>query len=198
MEMHKQLLYFATHNTNKVNEVKDILGYEWKIVSLQDLDIKTPIPETGSTLDENARIKADWLYHFLQKGNCFAEDTGLEVEALLGEPGVYTARYAGKHATADQNITRLLNDMRDIKDRRARFRTIMGLWWQEQYFEFEGIVKGTIALEPSGGSGFGYDPVFIPEGYDKTFAQLGPHFKKEISHRAQALRNLVRFIQSQH
>lgn len=198
MESSKKSLYFASHNTNKVNEVNEILGPKWEIISLHDLEIKIPIPETGSTLDDNARIKADWLHHYLQKGNCFSEDTGLEVQALLGAPGVHTARYAGENSTADQNITRLLNEMKDIIDRRARFRTIMGLWWQGQYYEFEGIVNGSIAHEPSGESGFGYDPVFIPDGYEQTFAQLGPHLKKKISHRAQAIRKLVRFIKSQH
>lgn len=187
----KQLL-FATNNPNKIIEARLIMP-EWHIVSLADQQITEDLPETGNTLRANALEKALHIYNHYNF-DCFAEDTGLEVDYLKGEPGVYTARYAGDDASAEENIQKLLEALRNADQRSARFATVIVLILGGNSYFFEGEVKGTISRQPSGKGGFGYDPVFIPEGYDQTFADLPKEVKKQISHRAKALSSLTQFL----
>ena len=190
--MEKKLV-FATNNAHKLEEVSAMLGTSVSLMSLNDIGCHTDIPETGTTLEENALIKARYIHKYYGM-DCFADDTGLEVAALDGEPGVYSARYAGG-AGHDSlaNMKKLLSRMEGVTDRRARFRTVIALILDGEVHEFEGIVRGTIATEPHGDGGFGYDPVFIPEGYDRTFAELSD-VKNHISHRARAVERLVEFL----
>ena len=190
--MEKKLV-FATNNTHKLEEVSAMLGTSVSLMSLNDIGCHTDIPETGTTLEENALIKARYIHEHYGM-DCFADDTGLEVDALDGEPGVYSARYAGGAGhDSVANMKKLLARMEGVTDRRARFRTVIALILDGEVHEFEGIVRGTIATEPHGDGGFGYDPVFIPEGYDRTFAELGD-VKNHISHRARAVERLVEFL----
>ena len=187
-------IVFATNNLHKLDEIRKILGKSFEIVSLKDIGCDVDIPETGTTLDENAHLKAKYVYDHYGL-DCFADDTGLEVEALHGEPGVYSARYAeGTDHNSEANTAKLLRKMTGITDRNACFRTVISLIWRDDskpngYNEtfFEGKVNGKIATEGSGSAGFGYDPVFIPEGYDESFAVLGEDIKNGISHRARAV-----------
>jgi XTP/dITP diphosphohydrolase len=186
-------LLFATNNPHKLQEVQLILE-GWHIQSLAECHISCEIPETGQTLEANAIEKATFIrdhYHL----DCFAEDTGLEVEALDGAPGVYTARYAGALADATSNMLKLLHALEGARNRKARFRTVLALCLEGEVHLFEGIVDGTIAMQASGKGGFGYDPIFIPDGYKKTFAELPPEVKKAISHRARAVAKLTAFLQ---
>ncbi len=191
----KERLVFATNNAHKLEEVSGMLGERIQLLSLADIGCTADIPETGTTLEANALIKARYVnehYHT----NCFADDTGLEVEALGGEPGVYSARYAGGpgHDSA-ANMQKLLARLEGVENRRARFRTVIALIRDGQTYEFEGIVEGRITTEPHGHGGFGYDPVFVPDGYDRTFAELGD-VKNQISHRARAVQKLVDFLKA--
>lgn len=188
------MLLFATSNAHKLFEAQDILGAELSLCSLADIGFSGDIPETGLTLQENSLLKAEfvWKKYALP---CFADDTGLEVEALGGAPGVYSARYAGEPADHEKNVKLLLNNLQGIENRRARFRTVVTLLSAKGIEQFEGIVDGAIAEQPSGRWGFGYDPVFIPEGYTVTFADMPPELKNSISHRAEALRKLAAFLQ---
>lgn len=185
-------LVFATNNPNKIIEARLIMP-DWHIVSLADQQISEDLPETGNTLKANALEKALHIYNHYNL-DCFAEDTGLEVDFLQGAPGVYTARYAGVNATAEENIQKLLAALGDTDQRTARFSTVIALILKGNTYFFEGEVKGTISRQPSGEGGFGYDPVFIPEGYDQTFADLPKEIKKQISHRARALQGLTEFL----
>ena len=190
-------IVFATNNQHKLTEIREILGSAFEIVSLKDIGCDVDIPETGQTLEENAHMKALYVYEHYGL-DCFADDTGLEVEALNGEPGVYSARYAEQYDhNSEANTAKLLRNMADITHRNARFRTVISLIQRDtdnpkNYHEtlFEGIVEGQIATEKRGTAGFGYDPVFIPEGYDKSFAELGEEVKNGISHRARAVEKL--------
>ncbi len=190
----KEKLVFATNNTHKLKEVRAMLGQEMELLSLRDINCHADIPETGNTLEENALQKAMYIKEHFNM-NCFADDTGLEVEALNGEPGVYSARYAGGegHDSA-ANMKKLLEKLKGIENRRARFRTVIALIRDGQTFYFEGIVNGKITTQLHGEGGFGYDPIFIPEGYEQTFAELG-EVKNTISHRARAVEKLVKFLQ---
>ena len=171
-------IVFATNNKHKLEEIKDILGKDFEIVSLAEIGCHEDIPETGATLEENARQKSSYVVeHYGQ--NCFADDTGLEVEALGGEPGVHSARYAeGTDHDSEANMRKLLANLEGKDNRKACFRTIISLIIDGKEYQFEGKVKGRIATEKHGKEGFGYDPIFIPEGYDKSFAELGEEIKK--------------------
>ena len=186
-------LVFATSNPNKLEEIRDILpGYT--ILGLEDVGITEEIQETGTTLEENAVIKAQYLFNKSGKPS-FAEDTGLEVYALAGAPGVHTARYAGAERDPNNNMDLLLQNLVYKADRTARFRTVIAYISHQRTELFEGIVTGTIAYEKSGEGGFGYDPIFIPDGYDKTFASLSKEIKNNISHRARAVQQLIDHLQ---
>lgn len=187
-------IVFATNNTHKLSEIKEILGEGFEVVSLADINCHEDIPETGTTLEENARIKSNYVvtnYHL----DCFADDTGLEVEALGGEPGVYSARYdETTDHDSEANMCKLLRKLGDNTNRKARFRTVISLMINGKEHQFEGIVEGNIAFEKSGSNGFGYDPIFIPKGYDKSFAELGEGIKNQISHRAKAVQKLAVYL----
>lgn len=183
-------LLFATHNPHKAEEIKKFIPKEFKIKSLSDIDWTAPIEETGHTLEENAWIKVQALIDF-GKENCFADDSGLEIEALGGQPGVYSARFAGATVNANENMDKVLRLMEGVSNRKAIFRTVIVLYWQGQKFLFEGCVHGTIIDEKRGVGGFGYDPIFVPEGYEKTFAELTPEIKNKIGHRGKALLKMV-------
>ena len=189
------VLCFATNNLNKLIEVQKLLGEKFEVKGLKDIGCDEDIAETGSTLEENSAIKADFVaekYGF----DCFADDTGLEVEALGGEPGVYSARYSGPEADSQRNINLLLTNLQDVENRKARFRTVITLVQQENKIQFEGIVNGQITKEMSGSQGFGYDPIFVPEGFDTTFAEMPIDLKNSISHRGIAVSKLVSYLKS--
>ncbi len=191
MKMRK--LVFSTNNEHKLEEVRAKLGKYYQVISLKDLGDDTDVPETGDTIEENAMIKADYLWNTYQL-NCFADDTGLEVEALDNAPGVYSARYAGEHKSSEDNVAKLLKELEGKENRRARFRTVIALIMGGKRYLFEGKIEGVITTAPKGTSGFGYDPVFQADGYDKTFAELTLEDKNNISHRAKAVEQLVLFL----
>ncbi|TFD97747.1 non-canonical purine NTP diphosphatase [Dysgonomonas capnocytophagoides] len=186
-------LVFSTNNEHKLEEVKAILEPYYQILSLKDIGDDTDIPETGETLEDNALIKANYLWDTYHT-NCFADDTGLEVEALNNAPGVYSARYAGEQKSSTDNVAKLLKELEGIENRNAQFRTVIALIIDGKKYVFEGKIKGVITTSARGNSGFGYDPVFQPEGYDKTFAELTLADKNEISHRARAVEQLALFL----
>ena len=186
-------LVFATNNAHKLAEVRSILEPQFKIISLEDLNCTDDIPETAQTLDGNALLKATWI-HTKFGIDCFADDTGLEVDALGGEPGVYSARYAGEENNSYNNMSKVLTLLGDDTNRKARFRTVIALIQDNKNHFFEGRIEGDIALIPRGESGFGYDPIFVPEGYLLSFAQLSAEEKNQISHRALALHKLMDFL----
>lgn len=186
-------IVFSTNNEHKLEEVRAILGKYYQVLSLKDLGDDTDVPETGVTLEENAMIKADYLWKTYQL-NCFADDTGLEVEALDNAPGVYSARYAGEQKSSSDNVDKLLHELEGKENRKARFRTVIALIKEGKRYLFEGIVNGKITDAPRGNSGFGYDPVFQPDGYSQTFAELGLEEKNMISHRAKAVQQLALFL----
>lgn len=186
-------IVFATNNKHKLSEIRDILGNEIEVLSLDEINCHADIPETSDTLEGNALQKAHYVYDNYHI-SCFADDTGLEVDALGGEPGIYSARYAGNNHDSEANMTKLLAKLGDNKNRKARFRTVIALILDGKNVEekiFEGIVEGSIIKERRGGEGFGYDPIFQPEGYNHTFAELGGDIKNKISHRARATAKLV-------
>lgn len=189
----KRKLVFATNNAHKLEEIKAILGEQVEILSLKDIGCDTDIPETANTLEGNASLKARYIYEHYGI-DCFADDTGLEVEALDGAPGVYSARYAGEGHDSEANMRKLLVNLKEITDRKAQFRTVISLIEQGEEHQFEGIVKGCILEEKRGDSGFGYDPIFQPEGYDHSFAELGNDIKNRISHRARAVALLCNYL----
>lgn len=187
-----ETIVFATNNKHKLEEVSKIL-HNYKIISLEEINCTEDIPETADTLHGNALIKAEYIYN--KTGlNCFADDTGLEVEALNGEPGVYSARYAGEDHDATKNMKKLLEKMNGKENRNACFKTVIALIIDGDIQYFEGKIDGKITSEPRGKNGFGYDPVFIPEGYNKTFAELGDIEKNKISHRALAVQKLAEYL----
>ncbi len=191
----KQQLVFATNNSHKLQEVADILGNKVELLSLKAIGCNDDIPETADTIEGNALIKARYIYSKYGK-DCFADDTGLEVEALGGAPGVYSARYAGEGHDSEANMKKLLNNLNGEKNRKARFRTVVALIINGKEFLFEGIVEGNIIENRRGDKGFGYDPIFMPDGYEKTFAELGEEVKNKISHRSRAVNKLCKFLSS--
>ena len=190
----KKRLVFATNNAHKLEEIRAILGNSIEILSLADIHCHADIPETADTLEGNARQKSRYVYEHYGL-DCFADDTGLEVESLGGAPGVYSARYAdGQGHDSQANMNKLLKEMEEKNDRKAQFRTIISLIEKGEERQFEGIVKGQITREKRGESGFGYDPIFQPDGYETTFAELGSDIKNRISHRARAVAALCDYI----
>lgn len=200
-----QKIVFATNNQHKLDEIRSILGEQFEIVSLRDIGCDVDIPETADTLEGNAMMKAQYIWDHYHM-SVFADDTGLEVEALNGAPGVYSARYAGGEGhDSEANMQKLLRELTEKNNRRAQFRTVIALILKKdvcpcgctsikEVHQFEGIVKGQITRERHGGEGFGYDPIFQPDGYDTTFAELGMDIKNHISHRARAVKKLADFL----
>ena len=211
-------IVFATNNKHKLAEIRAILGPQFEVVSLADIGCHEDIPETGQTLEENALMKAEYIYNKYHL-SCFADDTGLEVEALNGAPGVYSARYAsmevnvpcgspqGLSHDSEANMARLLRELANNNNRKARFRTVIALIEKKDVcpcgctsikvvHKFEGIVNGEITQKKSGAEGFGYDPIFRPDGYDTTFAELGTDIKNQISHRARASQKLAEYLKT--
>lgn len=203
----KQKIVFATNNEHKLKEIREILGDQFEIVSLSDIGCHEDIPETGNTLEANAHQKAEYVFDHYHL-DCFADDTGLEVDALGGAPGVHSARYAaldgeGADHSSEANMAKLLRELDGVDDRRARFRTVISLIQMEggnpvcsREYQFEGIVEGRIDTARHGSEGFGYDPLFIPDGYDKSFAELGEEVKNQISHRARAVKKLAEWLKA--
>ena len=189
----KKKLVVATNNAHKLEEISAILGDEMELFSLKDINCHADIPETADTLEGNARQKAMYIYENYGM-DCFADDTGLEVDALNGAPGVFSARYAGDGHDSEANMQKLLKELEGKENRKAQFRTAICLIMEDKEYLFEGIVKGAIIEEKRGGAGFGYDPIFVPEGYDQTFAELGNDIKNTISHRARAVEKLCKFL----
>jgi XTP/dITP diphosphohydrolase len=188
-------IVFATNNQHKVSEIRTAVGEKLQIVSLREAGIDIEIPEPWDTLEANATEKSSTI-HRLTGDNCFSEDTGLEVDSLNGEPGVHSARYAGEHRSFDANIDKLLEKLGDNPNRSARFRTVISLIWQEKEYLFEGICEGHILKEPTGGAGFGYDPIFVPTGDTRSFAQMSAEEKNHYSHRRKAADQLVAFLRN--
>lgn len=186
-------LVFATNNKHKLDEVRKITSGLVNIVSLEDIDCHDDIPETSDTLEGNALQKAEYIKEHYGL-DCFADDTGLEVEALDNAPGVYSARYAGPGHDSEANMNKLLEEMNNIENRKARFRTVIALLLNGKQYVFEGIVNGEITKEKRGTTGFGYDPIFIPDNYTQTFAEMGNDIKNTISHRAEAVKKLNSFL----
>ncbi|HAO47762.1 MAG TPA: RdgB/HAM1 family non-canonical purine NTP pyrophosphatase [Ferruginibacter sp.] len=186
-------LIFATNNQHKVDEIRSVLGTKFNIITLKEAGIHIDIPEPHDTLEENASEKSTTIFN-LTGQDCFSEDTGLEVPALNGEPGVKSARYAGENRSFDANIEKLLANMAHKEDKTARFRTVISLMLDKKEYRFEGICKGRIIPEKKGENGFGYDPVFIPDGSEKTFAQMGMEEKNQYSHRKKAMEKLIAFL----
>ncbi|UYQ93665.1 RdgB/HAM1 family non-canonical purine NTP pyrophosphatase [Chitinophaga horti] len=188
-------LVFATNNDNKVKEIRAVLGDEFEIITLKESGIDIDIPEPHDTLEENAREKSTVIFKMTGK-SCFSEDTGLEIDALNGEPGVLSARYAGEQKESADNIKKVLANMQGVTNRQARFRTVISLILNGEEHQFEGICEGEILDSTTGGKGFGYDPIFKPTGADRSFAQMETHEKNGYSHRAKAFRKLVAFLQA--
>ena len=189
----KKKFVFATNNAHKLEEVTAILGEKIELLSMKDIHCHADIPETADTLEGNALLKARYIFENYNM-DCFADDTGLKVEALNGAPGVYSARYAGDAHNSEANMRKLLQDMEGIENRKAQFRTVFALIINGKEHLFEGIVKGEITKHRCGSSGFGYDPVFIPEGYTQTYAEMGNTLKNKISHRGLATNKLCNFL----
>jgi XTP/dITP diphosphohydrolase len=186
-------LVFATNNAHKLKEVRAILEPYFKIISLADLKCEDDIPETANTLEGNALLKAQYIHNKFGL-DCFADDTGLEIEALGSEPGVYSARYAGEENNAQNNMNKVLRLLGEKNNRAACFRTVIALIKGNETFYFDGRIEGDIAAKPFGNAGFGYDPIFVPKGYQLSFAQLSTEEKNQISHRALAVKKLVSFL----
>jgi len=189
-------LIFATNNSNKVEEIRAKLSSRIHVISLSDAGIDIDIPEPYDTLEENAHEKSRSIFA-LTGEYCFSEDTGLEVTALGGEPGVRSARYAGEQKKSGDNIEKLLLELENVEDRSARFRTVISLQWGGKEYLFEGICEGNIAASPTGNAGFGYDPVFIPTGSSRSFAEMTLAEKADISHRSKAVTAMAQFLNSQ-
>lgn len=195
-------IVFATNNNHKLSEIQDILGSTIEVKSLKDIGCHVDIPETGTTLEENAQIKANYVWDNFQT-MVFADDTGLEIDALNGEPGVYSARYAGGEGhDSEANIQKVLANLQGVENRKARFRTVIAFIYKDKKTGnkttklIEGIVDGRIITEKRGEAGFGYDAIFVPEGYDKTFGELGMDIKNSISHRARAVQQFAKELQT--
>lgn len=194
MEPEKQIkLVFATHNQNKLNEIQAMLPSNIKLLSLDDIGFHEEIPETSDTIEGNAILKAEYVKNKLGY-DCFADDTGLEVEALHGKPGVHSARYAGDKKNNNANVEKLLKELKDKKNRKARFITVIALNMENHELLFTGICNGTITSTKKGESGFGYDPVFQPASSSRTFAEMEMNEKLKISHRSKAMQNLIEYL----
>ncbi len=189
-------LVFASYNDNKVLEIQNVLGDRYDLISLKDLSFHDDIPETADTLEGNSLLKANAVYKEFEM-SCFADDTGLEVDALGGAPGVYSARYAGSNKNADANMNLLLENLASHSNRKAQFRTVITYKTSQQILQFEGIIKGEIIFEMKGEYGFGYDPIFVPNGTSKTFAEMTMSEKNKYSHRSRAFEKLRAFLESQ-
>jgi len=186
-------IVFATHNEHKLEEIRNILGSEYEVLGLNDIGCFEEIPETGSTLEENSFLKAQYVkekYGF----DCFADDTGLEIRFLDNAPGVYSARYAGEAKDSLANMQKVLKELEAVQDRKAQFRTVISLIMENKIEQFEGKIEGHIIEKPKGNTGFGYDPIFVPDGYKETFAEMGSEIKNKISHRSQAVNKLKTFL----
>ena len=188
-------LIFASNNAHKLGEIRNLLDNIIEIQSLKDINLEGDIPETSNTLEGNATQKAEWIYSRIGR-DCFADDTGLEVEALDGAPGVYSARYAGEGCSFADNVNKLLKALEGQTNRKARFRTVICLIENGEKHYFEGIVNGTIVEKGSGNMGFGYDPIFVPDGYNISFAEMPLDEKNKISHRGLATQKLVEYLKS--
>ncbi|MDC1105270.1 non-canonical purine NTP diphosphatase [Prolixibacteraceae bacterium] len=186
-------IIFATHNPNKLKEIQEMVGDSYQVLGLHDINCHEEIAETALTLEGNALIKSTYI-HDKYGQNCFSDDTGLEVESLNGAPGVYSARYAGPDCLAEDNMHKLLHELKGSENRKAQFRTVISLIIDDEKYEFEGIVKGEITTERSGEDGFGYDPIFKPDGYSRTFSEMTSSEKNLISHRGVAVRKLSLFL----
>lgn len=193
--MQSRKLVFATNNLHKLTEARSILADQYSILSLSDINCFDEIEETEDTLEGNALLKASYVHRNFRI-DCFSDDTGLEVEALHGMPGVYSARYAGPEHDFMANMQKLLSELGNHSNRNARFRTVIALILNDKQYCFEGILEGKITREPEGLNGFGYDPIFIPKGHELTLAQMSPEQKNLISHRAMAMFNLISFLKS--
>ncbi|MFT4155766.1 RdgB/HAM1 family non-canonical purine NTP pyrophosphatase [Parafilimonas sp.] len=194
--MDNNILIFASNNRHKAEEILAVTGDQYKIITLKEAGIDIDIPEPYNTIEANASGKSKMIYQLTQQ-NCFGDDTGLEVEALNGEPGVKSARYAGDQKDFDANIDKLLSKLDDKENRNAQFRTVISLMWNDKEYLFEGMVKGMIIYERRGANGFGYDPVFIPEGSYKTFGEMTLEEKNLFSHRKKAVDKLMEFLKQQ-
>lgn len=192
-----QNLVFTTHNRNKIQEVKQMMPNGLSLLSLSDIDFNEDIQEDQATIAGNASKKAR-VVNEKTNYSCFSDDTGLEVDALQGDPGVYSARYAGHNASYSDNLDLLLNNLKGISNREARFKTVIALILDGQEYLFEGISEGKILEEKRGETGFGYDPIFLPHGYQETFAQMVPALKNRISHRAKAFSKMINFLAGQY
>ncbi|AMA49297.1 MULTISPECIES: non-canonical purine NTP diphosphatase [Flavobacterium] len=186
-------IVFASNNQNKIKEIKRLIPDEIEILSLKDINCLVDIPETATTIEGNARLKADYITQHYGYA-CFADDSGLEVEALNGEPGVFSARYAGEEKDDQKNMDKLLSVLSGELNRKANFKTVIALNLKNQQYLFTGTIDGKITFEQRGLNGFGYDPIFIPDGYENTFAEITLEEKSKISHRAKAVKQLVEFI----
>jgi XTP/dITP diphosphohydrolase len=186
-------LLFATNNENKIHEIEELLAPDFTILSLKDVGFEGEIPEEKETLEGNAIQKAEYIHNLFHL-DCFADDTGLEIDALNGEPGVYSARYAGSSKDPEANMDKVLKALDDTSNRQAQFRTVISLIFKGKKYAFEGSVKGKIIYEKRGNGGFGYDPIFEPEGYEQTFAEMPLDVKNKISHRSRAIRKLANFL----
>jgi len=191
--MEKIRLCFATNNAHKLEEVQAMMPAHLEIISLKDIGCTEELPENQRTIEGNALEKAQFIFEKFGI-DCFADDTGLEVDSLGGEPGVDTAHYAGPERDAQKNMDLLLKNLQGKANRNARFKTVFALFWQGEMYSFEGLVKGRISTEKKGDQGFGYDPIFIPEGFSESFAELGSEIKNRLSHRAAATKQLVAFL----
>jgi XTP/dITP diphosphohydrolase len=190
--MNVNQLVFATNNAHKTEEVRKLLATQYEVLNLNDIGCKTDIPETGNSFVENATLKSTYVFNHYQL-DCFADDSGLEVEALNNEPGIFSARYSG--ARGDEvNLQFLLNKMKGLSNRKARFKTVVSLIKDGRNYLFEGVINGSLRTESTGSNGFGYDPIFQPDGYLQTFAELSIQQKNEISHRAIAMKKLIGFL----
>ena len=186
-------IVFVTNNKNKLSEIKNLVSSDYNILSLKDINFNEEIEETKNTLEDNALLKARYI-HSRYGYNCFADDTGLEIDYLKGAPGVFSARYAGPKCLAKDNIDKVLLKLKDVKNRQAKFRTVIALILDNNEYTFEGECMGDISLKEKGKNGFGYDPIFIPKNLNLSFAQMSHAAKNKISHRAKAVKKLVHFL----
>ena len=189
-------LIFATNNAHKIAEIQSLVGPDFSIIDMKSAGIDIDIPEPHHTLNENALEKAQTIFN-ITKTNCFSEDTGLEIEALNGAPGVKSARYAGEDRNFQANIDKVLDQLKNVENRKAQFRTVICLIWEGQTYYFEGICKGHISISMQGEKGFGYDPIFVPEGSNKSFAEMNMEEKNRFSHRQKAVTQLFEFSRKQ-
>jgi XTP/dITP diphosphohydrolase len=188
-------LVFATNNRHKLEEVADKVSDKLQLLTLEDIGCTEDIEETGITFEANASIKSHYVYDHYHL-NCFGDDSGLNIDALNGEPGVYSARYAGEHGNHPANMAKVLKNLQGVENRKAHFKTVISLIWNGQEHLFEGIVNGTITQQPAGKGGFGYDPIFQPDGYDITFAEMSLEQKNQFSARARAVEKLIAFLKT--